>query len=570
VSEPEHFDAVVIGSGFGGSVMAYRLADAGLRVCLLERGKRYPPGSFARSPREMSANFWDPSDGRQGLFQVWRFGGIDGLVSAGLGGGSLIYANVLLRKDERWFVRPNPAGGDDPWPVTRAELDPHYDKVEAVLAPQRYPFDHEPYSATPKTRAFKAAAEAAGLAWSLPPMAVTYGDPPEHPVPGEPIYDAGGGTTDNLHHRTRYTCRLCGECDIGCNYGSKNTLDYNYLTRAEKLGVELRDRCEVRTFAPRPGGGGYLVSYVEHRPENEGRPTGTSRLPAIVLTCDRLVLSAGTFGSTFLLLKNSGAFPGLSPQLGHYFSGNGDFLGLVHDAHETVDGERVTRVLAPSHGSVITSTVRMPDVRDGGDGPGFYLQDGGYPGLVDWLAEATNASGALHRALRFVDERIVARLTHSSRTDLDHEVERLIGDAHRSASILPLLGMGLDTPDGVMSLDGGNLALDWNARSSTDYFDRVEETMRAVARELDAELQIDPLWYLHHKVITVHPVGGCSMGHTVADGVIDSHGEVFGYPGFVVADGSVMPGPVGPNPSFTIAALSDRFADHQIEAAGQH
>src|SRR5215469_12305522 len=96
-----HFDAVVVGSGFGGSVMAYRLAEAGQRVCLLERGKRYPPGSFARSPREMRANFWDPSAGNHGLFQVWHFGQMNGVVSAGLGGGSLIYANVLLRKDER-------------------------------------------------------------------------------------------------------------------------------------------------------------------------------------------------------------------------------------------------------------------------------------------------------------------------------------------------------------------------------------------------------------------------------------------------------------------------------------
>jgi cholesterol oxidase len=118
MNEPEHFAAIVIGSGFGGSVMAYRLADGGDTVCLLERGKRYPPGSFARSPREMDANFWNPSEGQQGLFQVWNFGGIAGLVSAGLGGGSLIYANVLIRKDEQWFVRRRPAGGYDEWPVS--------------------------------------------------------------------------------------------------------------------------------------------------------------------------------------------------------------------------------------------------------------------------------------------------------------------------------------------------------------------------------------------------------------------------------------------------------------------
>src|SRR4051812_29634619 len=98
----EHFDAVVVGSGFGGAVSAYRLADAALDVCLLERGKPYPPGSFARGPREMSRNFWDPSQGLQGLFDIWSFRKLEAVISAGLGGGSLIYANVFIRKDERW------------------------------------------------------------------------------------------------------------------------------------------------------------------------------------------------------------------------------------------------------------------------------------------------------------------------------------------------------------------------------------------------------------------------------------------------------------------------------------
>ena len=100
-----HFDAVIIGSGFGGSVMAYRLAEAGLKVCLLERGKPYPPFSFPRSPHKVRDNFWDPSDGLYGMYNVWSFKGSGALVSSGLGGGSLIYANIIIRKDEKWFVR---------------------------------------------------------------------------------------------------------------------------------------------------------------------------------------------------------------------------------------------------------------------------------------------------------------------------------------------------------------------------------------------------------------------------------------------------------------------------------
>src|SRR5437588_839257 len=130
--QQNHFDAVVVGSGFGGSVMAYRLSKGGKHVCLFERGKPYPPGSFARSPREMANNFWDPSEGGHGLFQAWAFSGIESVVSAGLGGGSLIYANVLIRKDAKWFVNEDPASGQpQPWPLGRADLEPHYDHVEA-------------------------------------------------------------------------------------------------------------------------------------------------------------------------------------------------------------------------------------------------------------------------------------------------------------------------------------------------------------------------------------------------------------------------------------------------------
>ena len=151
-----HFDAIIVGSGFGGSVSAYRLAEGGLRVCLLERGKAYPPGSFARRPRELASNVWDPSEGAHGLFNVWSFRNIEAVISSGLGGGSLIYANVLLRKDERWFTQRRPNGrGYENWPVTYADLEPHYDEVERMLGAQRLPFSSPGYSNTAKTRAMK-------------------------------------------------------------------------------------------------------------------------------------------------------------------------------------------------------------------------------------------------------------------------------------------------------------------------------------------------------------------------------------------------------------------------------
>jgi cholesterol oxidase len=268
MSPDSHFDAIVVGSGFGGSVAAYRLAQAGRRVCVLERGKPYPPESFARRPREMAANFWDPSRGLQGLFDVWSFRGIESLVSSGLGGGSLIYANVLLRKDERWFNQERPRGrGYEEWPVSRADLEPHYDEVERMMAPQRYPLDAPGYQATAKTLAMRDAAGNLGLEWGLPNLAITFANPGSPPGVAQPIPE---GPYPNIHGRPRWTCRLSGECDLGCNYGSKNTLDHNYLSAAKHLGADIRTRCEVRRFEPRPGGG-FSVGYVEHTPEHEGR-----------------------------------------------------------------------------------------------------------------------------------------------------------------------------------------------------------------------------------------------------------------------------------------------------------
>ena len=131
-----HMSVVVIGSGFGGSVAAFRLAEAGREVLLLERGKPYPPGSFARTPAELSNAFWDPSEGLHGLFDLWSFSGLDGVVSSGLGGGSLIYANVLLRKDENWFVHDAPVGdGYESWPISRNDLDRHYELESRYVDP---------------------------------------------------------------------------------------------------------------------------------------------------------------------------------------------------------------------------------------------------------------------------------------------------------------------------------------------------------------------------------------------------------------------------------------------------
>ncbi|MQA87503.1 MAG: NAD(P)-binding protein [Streptosporangiales bacterium] len=555
-----HFDTIVVGSGFGGSVTAYRLADHNRRVCLLERGKPYPPGSFARRPHEMARNFWDPSRGYHGLFNVWSFRGIEALVSSGLGGGSLIYANVLLRKDERWFVHDSPVDrGYENWPIGRADLDPHYDAVEKMMHAQRFPLGQPGYE-SPKTTAMKETAERLGLEWDLPPLAVNFANPGQAPAPGVPVPEREYG---NIHGRPRTTCRLLGECDLGCNGGAKETLDHNYLSAAKDKGADIRTRCEVRRIEPRPGGG-FTVHYVEHRPDREGCPTDTAKLPETVLTADRLVLSAGALGTPYLLLRNRSAFPGLSKALGTRFCGNGDLLAFLIRATRQENGHRVPRILDGSQGPVITSYVRVPDAADGGAGRGYYVEDAGYPAWLDWMIETRSIPSTLSRITRFGLRRALGALTRNPRSDLGAEIGYVLGPATMSSSSMPLLGMGRDVPDGVMTLRKGYLDIDWTTKTSQEYFGRIHTTMKEMAEGLGAEFRDNLLWYLK-RVITVHPLGGCPMGRHDGEGVVDGWGRVFNHPGLYVADGSVMPGPVGANPSLTIAAFADRMSTRILE-----
>jgi cholesterol oxidase len=558
----EHFDCVVVGSGFGGSVTAERAAGAGRSVLVLERGKAYPPGSFPRSPIGFKSNLWDPSEGLQGLFDLWSFSGLDALISSGLGGGSLIYANVLLRKDEHWFVQDGPGG--ESWPLTRGDLEDHYERAERMLGAQLYPLEHAPYDSTPKTLAFKAAAEQRGLDWRRVPLAVTFGNPGEVPVPGEPIAEE----QPNLHGRTRQTCRLVGECDVGCNFGAKNSLDYTYLTAAWHSGAQIRTRCEVREFEPREGGG-WIVHYIEHTDENEGAKTDTRALPRITVTADDLVLSAGTLGSTYLLLRNRAALPGLSPRIGEGFSGNGDLLTFAVRCTQTgMDGRRAPRRIDPAYGPVITSAARIGDELDGtGEhGRGMYIEDAGYPEFVSWMLQILDAPRMLAQALPVITHLVRARLGHGNE-DISAELSTLLGDCRSSSGALPLLIMGRDVPDGRMSLAGDRLEVDWRKDGgSHEYFERARGVAHAIADELGGDFLDNPIWLLN-RVITVHALGGCRMGRSDAEGVVDPYGRVFNHPGLHVADGSVMPGPVGPNPSLTIAALAERFADAMLEGA---
>ena len=538
---------MVVGSGFGASVVAYRLAEAGERVCVLERGRPYPPGSFPRDPRGLANNLWDPGVGMYGLFDIWAFKGIESVVSSGLGGGSLIYANVFIRKDEHWFVdEALPGGGYERWPIDRAAPRTSLRRGRDHARPPALPLrrgalqpDAEDHRHARRGLGARSRLDAARTGGQLP-------KPGRDPVPGVPLHEEHR----NLHDLPRETCRLCGECDAGCNYGAKNTLDYTYLSRAKDHEAEIRTLAEVRSLEPLdgPGGGssGYRVTYVTHHPDEDRMPVPTGQLPTTTIKARKVVVGAGTFGSTYLLLRNRAALPRLSPALGTRFSGNGDLLSAIVDAHQRVTGHSVPRHLDPSIGPVITSAIRMGDSHDGTGvtGRGFYVEDGGVPAFLDWVAESAGAISLAGRAASFLGKRLVAHLSGHPRNHISADVSKLLGGGQVSSTMLPTLAMGRDIPDGVMRLRDGNLDLDWTTRTSEAYFERVEQTLASIASALGGKLLNTPMW-LFKRVITVHGLGGCPMATNVSEGVVGVDGEVFNYPGLYVVDGAAMPGPVG-------------------------
>jgi cholesterol oxidase len=483
--------------------------------------------------------FWAPGHGLHGLFEPWSFQRVVAVVSSGLGGGSLIYANVMLRKDPATFAA-------DGMIVTPEELEPHYEAVEAMQGATRYPFVNE----TPKTRAIIDAGAKLGLPVELPKLAIAFapaaGAAPQIGVPLAPA--------PNLHDDApRTTCHLCGQCDVGCNTGSKNTLDFTYLSAAVAAGAQIRTCCEALGLEPHDGG--WRVRYRQHVGARDGHPQhllDPSLDPQRVIEAGSVIVAAGTLGSNKLLLRNRAALPRLSRRLGAGFSGNGDHLLFLRGAD---------RYLDPSRGPVITASMRVSGAASP-SGRAFLLQDGGAPAGTEWVWQGFELPGDLWRMRGTFLRRAIDRARGRSETALGGLASEALGTARNSAAMMPLLAIGRDVPDGRLMLRGDSLDLSWRPKPSRAYYKGLEATARRLGAAMGGRA-----WRPGgpaSRLVTVHPLGGCAMGPTPERGVVDAWGRVFGYEGLFVADGAILPGPVGSNPGLTIAALADRIADGML------
>jgi cholesterol oxidase len=514
------YDAVVVGSGFGGGITACRLAEQGWRVCVLERGRRFGPGDFPDRPAQAPRMFWHRRHNPGGMFDLRIMRDVAVLTGTGVGGGSLVYANVQLRAPDAIFEDPAwPAAIDGP------ALRPYYDRTEAALDPRETP----PDPPLAKIRAFDAMAANAGREPSRLPIAVHFGPDRRHPFSG--AHQQG---CDNL-----------GRCDIGCPRNARNTVDITYVARAEAHGAEVFPLHEVlRIDPPSRDGEHWRVAFRDLQYRIDGE-----------VSAPVLVLAGGALGTTRLLLKNRRRLPRLSPALGTRFSGNGDALALAFDP--TAEG--VTGAQADV-GPTMTSRLDYLDER------GFMVADGGLPHAFGGLLEIVRGVRAITGwgRVRLVVKNAAARVGLSDRelSPRDLHVKRLkpIGDT------LIFLMIGRDAADGRMRLTPifGCFDIRWSKANSKRLFDGMREVAGELAHAAGATsffaLDAGPLG----KFITVHPLGGCPMSDDPAAGVVDEWGSVHGYDGLYVLDGSIVPTAIGVNPSKTIAALAERGVEHLL------
>jgi cholesterol oxidase len=527
----------VVGSGYGGAVAAARLAIAGRSVCVLERGRELRPGaypaSFVAALRNLQLDvppqsLFSPT----ALFDLRLNGDLKVLVGCGLGGTSLINANVVLAPDDDLFTK-------EPWPerirkeARRGALKRHFARAEETLNPSEFPFDQYPR----KYRALERIVDKLGRPTfdiGLARVAVTF-----------PKHDADVGFRRNPFGAMQHPCTGCGDCVSGCNFAAKNTVLMNYLPWARNHGAAIFTEMKVTSVARDAARRGWVLHC-----ELLGAGRRRFDAPALTIAADTVILAAGSLGSTEILLRSRDAGLLLSEQLGYKFSGNGDVLAFAYNGRELINGVGAGR--RSFHGTEAPGPCITGIVRRAHDPP-IVMQEGVIPGA---LAPILSVGFLLARMLKGRD----AALTGRRRS-----LWRLVDDYFRggTAATQTFLAMLKDTAQGQLDLVDGRMKVIWPGAGRGAEYDEFVGLVERACAAVDAAYVPSPF-----GAITVHPLGGCPMADDIADGVVNDVGAVFDptrergdvYPGLYVCDASTIPCALGANPLLTITALAERSA----------
>ncbi|MDN3296727.1 GMC family oxidoreductase [Streptomyces ficellus] len=533
------YDVIVVGSGFGGSVSALRLTEKGYRVGVLEAGRRFTPETLPKNSWDVKNYLWAPALGLFGIQRIHLLGNVMVLAGAGVGGGSLNYANTL-------YVPPEPFFRDKQWAAItdwHAELAPYYDQAKRMLGVRLNP------TMTPSDIHLKATAQAMGVGdtFHLAPVGVFFGDGRDavggdgvgtaKAKPGEKVpdpYFGGAGPS-------RRACTECGECMTGCRHGAKNTLTENYLHLAEEAGAVIHPMTTVTAITEVPSGDGYAVSTVPTHRRRKAAPR--------TLRARYVVVAAGTYGTQTLLhrMKDEGKLPRISARLGELTRTNSEALVGSQTTDRRYRRRHGHRRVDFTQGVAITSSIH-PDAST-------HIEPVRY-------GKGSNAMGSLSiLQVPYAERRVAAWLGNVAR----HPLLALRSLSNRRWSERTIIGLVMQSLDNSLTTyrkrEGiGKGLLTARQGHGAPNPKQIPEGTRAatlLAEEINGfagsnvgELMGTPL--------TAHFLGGCVIGATPEDGVIDPYHRLYGHPGISVVDGAAVSANLGVNPSLTITAQAER------------
>jgi cholesterol oxidase len=534
-ADAQHFDWIIVGSGFGGSVSALRLVEKGYKVLVVEKGRRFEAEDFPKTNWDLRRWMWKPEVGMKGIFQMSFLEHVTVMHGVGVGGGSLVYANTLPTPSDGFFDAESWSHLSEGW---KEELEPHYATARRMLGATEYP------NRSPAEDVLEEIAEDIGRAehFENTTVGVYFGEPGVEV--DDPYFDGQGPT--------RTGCIECGACMTGCRYNAKNTLDRNYLWLAENQGLQIEAETEVTAVRPRPEqtaqGGGYVV---------ETRPSLDRSKPERTFTADRVIFSGGVMGTVPLLLKlreDPDGLPSLSARVGDSVRTNNEaLLGVIQpDAEQDItQGVAITSILHTDEHS------HLEPVRYGA-GSGFFRLLGlpHAPGSNVFSRLAGAAAGFLRQPLRWTKAMLTSDWASHTQILLYMRTLESTLSFRLGRSVYTGFRKGL-----VSTLDNPDNAPSAFMEEATDLAKRWADKVSGVAMGLLTETVMG-------TPSTAHILGGACMGDSTDDGVIDVDHRVHGYDGLYVIDGSAISANPGVNPSLTITALAER-AMSKIEPKAQ-